>query len=139
MRIAKEFHWEMGHRLLGHPVCRNVHGHSYRAVVEVEGLVGPDGMVVDYGRITDLVRPLVAELDHAFMVDSQDSAMLGFLEENGLKAFHVDFPSTAENIAKLMLGRVGCPLLEAENVRAVAVRVHETAASVAEVWLRPSS
>ena len=38
MKIAKEFRWEMGHRLPEHfGLCKNIHGHSYKMVVEFEG------------------------------------------------------------------------------------------------------
>ncbi|MGA1250362.1 MAG: 6-pyruvoyl trahydropterin synthase family protein, partial [Candidatus Kapaibacteriota bacterium] len=49
-RIAKEFHWEMGHRLPFHDGgCQNIHGHSYTMRVEVIGEIDPaTGMVIDY-------------------------------------------------------------------------------------------
>ena len=38
MKIAKEFRWEMGHRLPEHfGLCKNIHGHSYKMIVEFEG------------------------------------------------------------------------------------------------------
>jgi len=38
MKIAKEFKWEMGHRLPEHfGQCKNIHGHSYKMLVEFEG------------------------------------------------------------------------------------------------------
>ena len=38
MKIAKEFNWEMGHRLPEHfGKCKNIHGHSYKMMVELEG------------------------------------------------------------------------------------------------------
>ena len=49
MKIAKEFRWEMGHRLLEHKgKCYNLHGHSYKLLVEFGGEVEPNGMVMDY-------------------------------------------------------------------------------------------
>jgi len=49
MKIAKEFRWEMGHRLPEHTgLCRNIHGHSYRMVVEITGDVLANGMIIDF-------------------------------------------------------------------------------------------
>lgn len=70
--VAKEFRFEAAHSLPhlpeGHK-CRNVHGHSYRFRVEVEGPVGEDGFVIDYAEIERAVAPLVAKLDHQYLND----------------------------------------------------------------------
>ncbi len=49
-RIAKEFHWEMGHRLPFHQGgCQNIHGHSYTMRVEIIGTIDPaTGMVIEH-------------------------------------------------------------------------------------------
>lgn len=132
VRIAKEFGWEMGHRLPGHPLCQNVHGHSYRLVVELEGEPDEAGMVMDYGALRDAVAPVLAELDHSFMVDPDDSQMRSFLAEHGLKTTPVPFRSTAENIAGWLLERLA-PTLMPPNVARLTVRVHETRSTWAEV------
>jgi 6-pyruvoyltetrahydropterin/6-carboxytetrahydropterin synthase len=131
--ISKEFRWEMGHRLPGHPLCQNVHGHSYRLVVEIQGEADDSGMVVDFGEVASIVRPLVDQLDHSFMLDPDDAVMRRVLEEHGLKTTRVPFRSTAENIARWFLDRVGPHLLAKPTVSAVAVTVHETATSLATV------
>ncbi|MCW5936057.1 MAG: 6-pyruvoyl tetrahydropterin synthase family protein [Fimbriimonadaceae bacterium] len=136
MRIAKEFSWEMGHRLPGHPVCQNVHGHSYRMVVELEGEPDRSGMLLDYGVVSDLVRPILAELDHSFMVDPDDELMGGFLTSSGLKATRVGFRSTAENIAKWILEKLSPRFFETPGVQSVTVRVHETTRTAAEATAR---
>lgn len=134
VRIAKEFRWEMGHRLPYHTEgCQNVHGHSYRMEVEVEGTLDKGGMVLDYGDLDKVVRPLVARLDHSFMVDPTDTLMHGLLAESGLKATPVTFFSTAENIARMMMEEVRCALADRPNLTGLVVRVHETAKTVAEV------
>ena len=69
MKIAKEFRWEMGHRLPKHDgACRNVHGHSYRMVVEVEGEIDPGtGMVMDFADIKMAFKPILDRLDHYYL------------------------------------------------------------------------
>jgi 6-pyruvoyltetrahydropterin/6-carboxytetrahydropterin synthase len=131
--ISKEFRWEMGHRLPGHPLCQNVHGHSYRLVVEVTGDPDESGMVVDFGDLALLVKPLLEQLDHSFMLDPDDAVMRELLEANGFKTTCVPFRSTAENIAAWFLERLRPHLLGRETVTGLAVTVHETASSAATV------
>ena len=132
VKVAKEFRWEMGHRLPYHESCRNVHGHSYRLVVEVEGEPDDSGMVVDFGEISCLVKPILDRLDHSFMVDPSDDLMNGVLQSSGLKATRVPFHSTAENIAVWIGEQVAPDLLTRSNVTSVKVIVFETSTSSAE-------
>ena len=133
IEIAKEFHWEMGHRLPFHEGgCRNVHGHSYRMRVSVSGTLDGNGMVVDYFDLRRILDPVIDRIDHAFLCESSDAVMLAFLEENNLKRVVVDFPSTAENIALWLLGQVAEELQGYENIAEIAVRLHETDNTYAE-------
>jgi len=82
-RIAKDFYWEMTHRLPFHKgPCRNIHGHSYRLRVEIEGELDEDGMVLDYYHLKQLLAPVIDSLDHSFAVDENDDLMLDFLKQN---------------------------------------------------------
>jgi 6-pyruvoyltetrahydropterin/6-carboxytetrahydropterin synthase len=137
IRIAKEFRWEMGHRLPYHKEgCENLHGHSYRAEIEVLGERDAGGMVLDYGDLGAAIAPYVAQMDHSFMVYDQDELVRGFLAENELKATVVPFHSTAENIAAWLLDELR-PKLEGPRIHGITVRVFETAKSVAEAsWSR---
>ena len=57
MKIGKEFRWEMGHRLPLHTRgCQNIHGHSYKLIVEIEGEPGANGMVADYTDLKQIVK-----------------------------------------------------------------------------------
>jgi len=73
--ISKAFNFSAAHHLPNHEgLCRNPHGHNYRLVVHVHGLIGrvdPDkptsseGMVYDYKDLSHVVRSiLLPELDH---------------------------------------------------------------------------
>lgn len=130
-QVAKEFRWEMGHRLPDHPLCKNVHGHSYRLRIEAEGEVGDDGMVVDFGEIAAVVKPLVARLDHAFALDPGDETMRCFLRDHGLRAAELPFLSTAENLAGYFAEAVAPCLMERPGVSLVRATVFETPTSSA--------
>ena len=71
--LAKTFRFESAHRLPhvpeGHK-CGRLHGHSFRFEVVVTGPADAHGgWVLDYGDISDVVRPIVDQLDHRYLND----------------------------------------------------------------------
>ncbi len=132
MKIAKEFRWEMGHRLLCHAgKCYNLHGHSYRMQVEVTSDDLINGMIMDYYDLKKTVEPLVEELDHSFMINSKDEKLLDSVEKLKTKKVVVDFETTAENICNYVLSKIkdaGLP----EHIKEVKVKIFETSTSYAE-------
>lgn len=68
MRIYKEFGFEAAHFLPsapdGHPNSR-LHGHSFRAVVWMEGEPDPEtGLIREFGSLLDVLNDVKADLDH---------------------------------------------------------------------------
>ncbi|HSL89667.1 MAG TPA: 6-carboxytetrahydropterin synthase [Ignavibacteriaceae bacterium] len=132
MKIAKEFRWEMGHRLPEHfGQCKNIHGHSYKMIVEFEGELDKNEMIIDYYDVENIINPIIEKLDHAFMVNGKDKIVLEFLEKMNSKKVVVNFQSTAENICLYLLNEVKKASLP-ENVNSVKVRVYETPFDYAE-------
>lgn len=71
--IKKEFRFEAAHRLPSHPgLCSNLHGHSYRVVVHIAGQLQPDGMVLDFGALSEAMRPVLEALDHTTILAKLD-------------------------------------------------------------------
>jgi 6-pyruvoyltetrahydropterin/6-carboxytetrahydropterin synthase len=132
MKIGKEFKWEMGHRLPEHfGQCKNIHGHSYKMLVEFEGELDKNGMVIDYYNVQKIVNPIIEKLDHAFLVNKDDKLTIEFLEKLNSKKVIVDFESTAENICTFLLNQIKDAVLPA-NVKSLTVRVSETDEDYAE-------
>ncbi|NWF90664.1 MAG: 6-carboxytetrahydropterin synthase [Ignavibacteriaceae bacterium] len=132
MKVAKEFKWEMGHRLPEHfGNCKNIHGHSYKMIVEFEGKLNKDEMVIDFYDVDKMIKPLVEKLDHAFMVNKKDKAVIEFLEKIKSKKVIVNFNSTVENICKFVLKEIVRFKLP-KNISAISVRVYETNEDYAE-------
>ena len=132
MKIAKEFHWEMGHRLPEHfGLCKNIHGHSYKMIVEFEGELDEQGMVIDYYDVEKIIAPIIDELDHAFMVKDDDVIALDFLEKLNSKKIVVSFESTVENICKYISDQIIKSNLP-KNIQYITIRVYETAEDYAE-------
>ncbi len=136
MKIAKEFHWEMGHRLPNHPgKCKNIHGHSYRMMIELEGKLNNEGMIIDYYDLKKIVTPLVERVDHCFMVDSSDSTLIQVLEKINSKMVIVNYPTTVENIINYFLSELKL-LKYPSNITSIKVKIYETASNYAEESLR---
>ncbi|MHA1829438.1 MAG: 6-pyruvoyl trahydropterin synthase family protein [Candidatus Heimdallarchaeaceae archaeon] len=108
MKIVKEIQWDMGHRITNHDsVCRNLHGHRYKAEICVEGKLvntkgsSREGMVIDFGDVKKIAMKHIHDvLDHGFMVWKKDKLLVNFFKKNeGLKHIIVPFVPTSENIA----------------------------------------
>jgi len=141
MKIAKEFKWEMGHRLPEHfGNCKNIHGHSYKMIIEFEGELNESEMIIDFYDIDRIIKPLIEKLDHAFMVNKNDSDVLAFLDKIKSKKLIVDFNSTVENLCNYALKEIKKFELP-ENILSVAIRIYETNEDYAEerIMLHPQT
>ena len=132
MKVAKEFRWEMGHRLPEHfGNCKNIHGHSYKMIIEFEGEMNKDEMIIDFYDIDRIIKPLIEKLDHAFMVNKNDRDVIEFLEKIKSKKLVVDFNSTVENICKFVLEEIK-KFEMPPNISSIGVRIYETNEDYAE-------
>lgn len=135
MKVAKEFKWEMGHRLSFHQgKCKNLHGHSYKLLVELGGDVNKDGIVIDYYDIKNIVAPLIEKLDHSFMVYTGDHELVSSLSNIKTKLNVVDFESTAENICKYLIDEISKSELPS-NIKFIRAVVYEQDDTYAECEL----
>lgn len=75
MLVSKEFTFDAAHFLTKyHGKCENLHGHTYRLRVTVEGPVGEEGMVVDFKELKALVKEKVIDkYDHQSLNDFFDN------------------------------------------------------------------
>ena len=73
--VTRTFTFEAAHQLPWHDgKCRNLHGHSYRLEVTVEGPIGDQGIVVDFADIKRVVeRDVVDVYDHRYLNDLLDN------------------------------------------------------------------
>jgi 6-pyruvoyltetrahydropterin/6-carboxytetrahydropterin synthase len=133
MRIARQFHWEMGHRLPFHSGgCANIHGHSYKLWVEIDGPCDRNGMLMDYGDMKGIVQPILDRFDHAFICHEEDSTVRDFLDLMKLKTVIVPFHTTAENLVLHLLDLVWEAFSAFPQVSQLKLRLQETDISYAE-------
>ncbi len=66
MRLCREFYFDAAHYIPNYKgKCEQLHGHTYKLEVVVEGAVRKDGMVIDFVKMKDIVEETIIEkLDH---------------------------------------------------------------------------
>lgn len=72
MILRKEYGFEAAHFIYNHPgKCRNLHGHSYKLFVLVDGVPDPaSGMIIDFDDLSKVVtEKVLSRLDHRFLND----------------------------------------------------------------------
>ena len=104
MKLYKEFTFEAAHKLPLVPIdhkCFQLHGHSFKARVYVQGSVNEMGWVIDFAELKSICKPWIEILDHSFLN-----------EINGLEN------PTSENIAMWLWDRliVKLPQLSAVEI-----------------------
>ncbi len=133
VKIAKEFEWEMSHRLPFHKgLCKNIHGHSYRLRVVLEGDVDSQDILLDYYDVIQIVQPMIDQLDHAFVCDKGDEMMTKIITENNLKHYFIEGYSTSENLAKIFAETFAPKFHVYENINKLTIRIYETRDAFAE-------
>src|SRR5579885_1138691 len=74
-RVTRTFTFDAAHQLPWHPGrCRNLHGHTYRLEVSVEGPVGEHGIVCDFADLDAAVRrEIIDRYDHRYLNELLDN------------------------------------------------------------------
>ena len=147
-RIERHVETDTGHRVPNHhSICRHLHGHRYRWTAVLEGEIvtergaSEEGMLIDFGDVKRILMQQVHDVvDHAFVVaesDAQGRAALGLMGPEH-RTVVAAFVPTAEQLARWAFEQVEPHVASAygNDLRLVAMRVHETPTSLAEY--RPS-
>lgn len=135
--------------------CERLHGHNYRASVEVEGPLDDNHYVFDFIALKDRTRAIVDELDHRMMLPMHNPLIA---VEAGPRSVHVRyrdrewlFPredcvllpiqnTTAEMLARYIAGRLVDDLQQHHGYRPAVLRVEveENIGQSATCELRPN-
>lgn len=130
-RITKRFTFEAAHRLLDHPKCGRLHGHSYTVTLVLETDHLRDGMVRDYADLSRAKQFIDETLDHRYLVSQElVDAVDMYWRVNPDECAMIDVSrTTAECLAKWLFEVFFDMFPEL-----VAVTVKETAATSATYW-----
>jgi 6-pyruvoyltetrahydropterin/6-carboxytetrahydropterin synthase len=132
-----------GHFITYTGLCETLHGHNYRARVEVEGDLDENSYVWDFVSLKKMMRRLVDELDHRMLLPSDNPQLKVTPQGDGIEVLYKDrrylFPrsdvvllpipnTTAEMLARYLAGRVKDELRAAGSgtLRALVVEVEES-------------
>jgi len=140
IRITKQFSFETGHALYGYDgKCRNIHGHSYKLSVTVNGTPINDtenvkyGMVIDFSDLKKIVKEeIVNVFDHAtvFNKNTPHVELAKELIDRGHHVLLVDYQPTSEMMVIDFAEKIKNRL--PNNIRLHSLKLQETATSYAE-------
>lgn len=117
MIIAKEFLFDASHLLPGeiYGKCSNLHGHTYRLIVEVEGSVNLEGWVCNFTDLKKIVNEkIISFLDHSHLND-------------------LVYLPTAENILFWIFNELHTPISETLKLKLYSLTLWETPTSYAKI------
>ena len=103
--VTVEAGFSSGHYLREyHGKCENPHGHNYRVLVTLAGEdLEPNGLLLDFKVLKDVLKPVVSYLDHQMINDLEPFTTLNPSAENLARYF---FDRTAEHLREVTGGRV---------------------------------
>ncbi len=143
--VCKEsFRFNAAH-FMAYPGFRErLHGHNYRAAVRIEGSLGPDGYVLDFGDIKSATRGVCGEMNERLLVPLESDCLTirrsgGQVEIETEDGSRFSIPeadcallpiahSSAEELAAYLCDRLIAELevLRSRDVRSIEVTVAET-------------
>jgi 6-pyruvoyltetrahydropterin/6-carboxytetrahydropterin synthase len=127
--VTKQFQFCAAHRLHDYiGKCNSLHGHNYRIEISLEAMELDKDMVVDFGKISDIIgRWINDNLDHAILISTKDTMLNNskFLDNFICKHFMMNDKTTAEHIAELIFNQCRV-LINREGLFIRKVTVWET-------------
>ena len=126
--VTKEIYFCYGHRLMHHEgKCRNLHGHSARAVITVMAeTLNDQGMVRDFADISSSAAAFIdAHLDHNLLLH-RDDPIVPLLRRSSERFLALDEHPTAEVLARLIYRH-----MQNEGFNVESVALWETASAQA--------
>ena len=134
MRVTKIFTFDSGHRLSDYEgKCKHLHGHTYHLEITIEGEVGDDGMVIDFGILKNKVNSILdSYFDHKTVLkrsDKLNEAIKSVVPKESL--YIVDYNPTVENMIVDICEKIKNQITTKLHVS--RVRLYETPTSYAEI------
>ncbi|WP_107949054.1 6-carboxytetrahydropterin synthase QueD [Lysinibacillus parviboronicapiens] len=119
--VSKEFTFDAAHHLHDYEgKCKNLHGHTYRAVLGLSGYTDERGLMIDFGDIKEIWQQKIdIFLDHRYLNETLPP-----------------MNTTAENIVVWIYEKLAKALLDEQQsngARVEFIKLYETPTSYAEV------
>ena len=115
--ISKEFTFDAAHHLHDYEgKCKNLHGHTYKAIFGLSGYTDHRGLVIDFSEIKEIwKKEIEIHLDHRYLNET-----LPLMN------------TTAENMVVWMYRKMAEAIQKYQGARVEFVRLYETPTSYAE-------
>src|SRR6266849_1232191 len=99
-QVSVEETFSSGHALRGYKgKCENPHGHNYRVQVTLEGpQLDNIGLLVDFTQLKQVIRGIIARLDHQFLNDLEPFTTVNPSAENMAKYFYDEVSGQLKNL-----------------------------------------
>ena len=131
LTVSKQCQFDAAHVLTRHEgQCRNLHGHTYRVLVEVAEAEDGCDMVIDFKDLKQMIREVIVDrFDHSFIYNEASESeceIAAVIAKHGMRSVGLPFRSTAENLAHYFFKELSA------RVNVASVKVYETPESCAE-------
>lgn len=152
LNITKKFEFECAHMLNNHKGdCKNLHGHSYKLEITIEGNPIEDitneayGMLIDFKNLKNIVKAYILDyFDHAYVYNNHAGPkaasieIANILKKNNMKTVDFDGEPTCETMSKFFFNELDYvfDLNGYTNFKIQKVKLYETSGSFAE-YTRP--
>lgn len=142
MKVTKEVTFDSAHMLSNYRgKCRNLHGHTYKLQVTLEGDISSEGnskgMVMDFNELKQYIDSITNTYDHAIIFSDVDNrgeaedALYHWAEKYNMNFIVVPGKCTSESIAKYIAQSM-FELVDTQGLK-VSVKLWETPTSFVEV------
>lgn len=117
MKVIKKYHFYAAHRNeYLKTKCSSLHGHTYYVKVVISNnQINKGGITILFEDIDNLIDPIIESFDHSTLINSADTALLNALTPLNMKLKVFDFPTSAENICRVLfenIKKIGLPVVE---------------------------
>ncbi len=130
LTVSRECTFDAAHVLPDHSgKCSNLHGHTYRLVVEVAESDESADMVIDFKDLKKITQEIILDrFDHAFIYDERsprEADIARVVDKHDMKSIGLPFVTTAENMAKYFFEQL------AGHINVTSIKLYETPSSCA--------
>lgn len=135
--VAKKFEFEASHKLVLNyeSPCQNIHGHSYKVMIEISSdELNVDGMVIDFSELKSIKEWVMDNWDHALIVSKDDPSFNELNNLNCAKIYRFEWTNvTAELMARMIFDQIRNTISNKINrVKRISVKIWETSSNRAK-------
>ncbi len=104
MKLGLIEDFDAAHSLPGYEgKCANLHGHTYRVEMVIEGPVGDDGFVMDFYKLKKILGSVLEDLDHRNLNDLMQNPTAENIAERICEHLRIDLLGTQVRLVSLKL------------------------------------